>query len=111
MLYDLIIRGGTVYDGTGAPGVRADVAVRDGKLAAIGDLKDARAAREPQAQIDKLVEPTRRFLVLAGDRTINLDLDRARAYYRQANEVSLKVGAPLWGASALAALRQLDRPA
>ena len=49
MLYDLIIRGGTVYDGTGAPGVRADVAVRDGKLAAIGDLKDARAARELDA--------------------------------------------------------------
>ena len=47
----------------------------------------ARAAREPQAQIDKLVEPTRRFLVLAGDRTINLDLDRARAYYRQAVEL------------------------
>ena len=49
MLYDLIIRGGTVYDGTGAPGVRADVAVRDGKIAAIGDLKDARAARELDA--------------------------------------------------------------
>jgi class 3 adenylate cyclase/tetratricopeptide (TPR) repeat protein len=47
----------------------------------------ARAAREPQAQIDRLVEPARRFLVLAGDRTINLDLDRARAYYRQAVEL------------------------
>ena len=50
-------------------------------------LTYARAANEPQAQIDKLVEPTRRFLVLAGDRTINLDLDRARAYYRQAVEL------------------------
>jgi class 3 adenylate cyclase/tetratricopeptide (TPR) repeat protein len=50
-------------------------------------LAYARAAREPQAQIDKLVEPTRRFLILAGDRTINLDLDRARAYYRQAVEL------------------------
>ena len=50
-------------------------------------LAYARAAREPQEQIDKLVEPTRRFLVLAGDRTINLDLDRARAYYRQAVEL------------------------
>jgi class 3 adenylate cyclase/tetratricopeptide (TPR) repeat protein len=50
-------------------------------------LAYARAAREPQAQIDKLIEPTRRFLVLAGDRTINLDLDRARAYYRQAVEL------------------------
>jgi class 3 adenylate cyclase/tetratricopeptide (TPR) repeat protein len=50
-------------------------------------LAYARAAREPQARIDKLIEPTRRFLVLAGDRTINLDLDRARAYYRQAVEL------------------------
>jgi class 3 adenylate cyclase/tetratricopeptide (TPR) repeat protein len=50
-------------------------------------LTYARAARAPQARIDQLVEPTRRFLVLAGDRTINLDLDRARAYYRQAVEL------------------------
>ena len=50
-------------------------------------LAYARAAREPQDRIDALVEPTQRFLVLAGDRTINLDLDRARAYYRQAVEL------------------------
>jgi class 3 adenylate cyclase/tetratricopeptide (TPR) repeat protein len=50
-------------------------------------LAYARAAREPQARIDQLVDPTRRFLILAGDRTINLDLDRARAYYRQAVEL------------------------
>ncbi|HVX23150.1 MAG TPA: amidohydrolase family protein [Acidimicrobiales bacterium] len=31
-----VIRGGTVFDGTGSPGVRADVAVRDGVIEAIG---------------------------------------------------------------------------
>jgi class 3 adenylate cyclase/tetratricopeptide (TPR) repeat protein len=50
-------------------------------------LAYARAARQPKDRIDALIEPTQRFLILAGDRTINLDLDRARAYYRQAVEL------------------------
>ena len=33
---DLVIRGGTVIDGTGAPGVRADVAIDSGKITEIG---------------------------------------------------------------------------
>lgn len=46
---DIIIRGGTVYDGTGAKGVRADVAVKDGKITAVGDLKELRAEKELDA--------------------------------------------------------------
>lgn len=41
--YDLIIRGGTVYDGDGGPGVVADVAVEGDRIAAVGDLAKARA--------------------------------------------------------------------
>src|SRR6476660_9638063 len=33
---DMVIRGGTVYDGTGAPGVRADVAIADGLITEVG---------------------------------------------------------------------------
>jgi N-acyl-D-amino-acid deacylase len=34
--HDLVIRGGTVIDGTGAPAVEADVAIAAGRIAAIG---------------------------------------------------------------------------
>ena len=36
--YDLVIVNGTVIDGTGAPGRRANVAVKDGKIAAVGNV-------------------------------------------------------------------------
>jgi N-acyl-D-aspartate/D-glutamate deacylase len=44
-MHDLIIRGGRVVDGTGAPARTADVAVDDGRIAAVGDLDETSAAR------------------------------------------------------------------
>jgi N-acyl-D-aspartate/D-glutamate deacylase len=45
---DEVIRGGTVIDGTGAPGVVADVGIRDGRVVTIGKI-DEEAAREIDA--------------------------------------------------------------
>ena len=42
-MFDTLIRGGTLIDGTGAPGRRADVGLRDGRIAAIGELSEPAA--------------------------------------------------------------------
>lgn len=41
--FDVIIRGGTVYDGTGRPPLRADVGIRADRVTAIGNLSRATA--------------------------------------------------------------------
>ncbi|MCA9175541.1 MAG: membrane dipeptidase [Planctomycetales bacterium] len=42
---DCVIRGGSVYDGTGAPPVQADVGVRGDRIVAVGDLSGMEAKR------------------------------------------------------------------
>ena len=48
-LWDLLIRGGSVIDGTGSPAQNVDVAVSGGKIAAIGNLQGS-AVREVNAK-------------------------------------------------------------
>ena len=43
--FDLVLRGGMLYDGSGRPGQRGDLAIAEGRIAAIGDLSGA-AKRE-----------------------------------------------------------------
>ena len=43
--YDILIRNGRVLDGSGNPWLAADIAVRDGRIAAMGRLGNAPAAR------------------------------------------------------------------
>ena len=53
---DLLIRGGTVIDGTGAPGRRADVAIRGGRIAAVGAGLGKDGARIIDAK-DRVISP------------------------------------------------------
>ena len=54
-MHDLVIRRGTVVDGTGRPRFEADVAVDGGSITAVGDVA-ARGRREIDAR-DLLVAP------------------------------------------------------
>jgi N-acyl-D-amino-acid deacylase len=46
MDYDLILRNGTLYDGSGAPGVVGDLAITGQTIAAVGKLDGAKGRRE-----------------------------------------------------------------
>ncbi len=44
--YDLVLRGGTLYDGSGRPAAVGDVAIRGERIVAVGNLGGATGARE-----------------------------------------------------------------
>jgi N-acyl-D-amino-acid deacylase len=55
--YDLIVRNGTVVDGTGAAGVRGDLAIKDGKLALVGVVPPGAAAAAVIDAAGRVVAP------------------------------------------------------
>ena len=73
--YDLIIRDGHVIDGTGSPWYAADVAIKGGRIAAIGHLERARAPRSIDAR-GRVVAPG--FIDMLGQSELTLLVD-ARA--------------------------------
>ena len=54
-MYDLIIKNGTVIDGTGAPRIIANISIKDGKIVEVGNIF-GQAKRIIDAK-DKLVTP------------------------------------------------------
>jgi N-acyl-D-amino-acid deacylase len=79
--FDVVIRGGTVYDGTGKAPLRADVGIRGDRIAAIGDLANAQAKRQIDAA-GMAVSPG--FINMLSWATISLLVDgRSQADIRQ----------------------------
>jgi len=74
--YDLLLSGGRVVDGTGAPWFAADVAVRDGKIAAVGVLAGHPAKRTIDAK-GLIVAPG--FIDLLGQSEYNVLVDKRAA--------------------------------
>ena len=74
--FDLILANGRVVDGTGAPWFRADVGIRGDKIAAVGDLKDAKAKRRIDAST-LVVAPG--FIDMLGQSEFNVLVDNRAA--------------------------------
>ena len=82
IVFDLILSGGRVIDGTGAPWFRADVGIRGDSIAAVGDLSQAKWKRRielhdlvlapgfidmlGQSELDALVDPREESKVRQG---------------------------------------------
>ncbi|PYQ19716.1 MAG: dihydroorotase [Acidobacteria bacterium] len=73
---DLLLAGGRVVDGTGAPWFRADVCVRGGRVAAVGDLGAAPAKRRIDAS-RLVVAPG--FIDMMGQSEYNVLVDNRAA--------------------------------
>src|SRR5437660_11934888 len=67
-VFDLILSGGRVMDGTGAPWFRADVGIRGDTIAAVGDFSRSKARRRIQLK-DLALAPG--FIDLLGQSELN----------------------------------------
>src|SRR6185436_3993029 len=74
--FDVVVANGRVVDGTGAPWFRADVGIIDDRIAAIGDLSAASAAKRIDVHGD-MVAPG--FIDMLGQSELNLLIEIGRA--------------------------------
>lgn len=71
-MYDIILRGGNIYDGTGSAPYVGDIAIQSDTIAAIGDLSYAAARREINAK-GLAVAPGFINMLSFADRTLLID--------------------------------------
>ena len=70
--FDLVIRDGHIMDGTGSPWYSGDVGIRDGRIAALGNLTGANAKRTIDAQ-GRVVAPG--FIDMLGQSEVTIMVD------------------------------------
>src|SRR6266576_3077046 len=70
--FDIVITNGHIIDGTGSPWYSGDIGIRDGKIAAIGNLRDAPRARTIDAR-GKVVAPG--FIDMLGQSELTILVD------------------------------------
>jgi N-acyl-D-amino-acid deacylase len=70
--YDVVIRNGHIIDGTGSPWYAGDIGIRDGHIAAIGDLSRAHGKQEIDAA-GRMVAPG--FIDMLGQSEITMLVD------------------------------------
>ncbi|MDX2031854.1 MAG: D-aminoacylase [Blastocatellia bacterium] len=94
--YDILIRNGMVYDGTGAAPRRADVAIQGDRIAAIGNLAGAKAAAVVDAK-GMAVAPG--FINMLSHSETSLIVD-----YRSLSELRQGVTTQIFGESSMGPL-------
>ena len=72
---DLVFEGGLVVDGTGGPGFRGDVAIREGRISGVGALPDSRKARAKRRIDARALVVTPGFIDLLGQSEYNVLVD------------------------------------
>ena len=78
---DLVLSGGRVVDGTGAPWFRADVGIRGDRISVVGDLSRAQARRRIELR-DRIVAPGFIDMLGQSERFLLVD-DRVESKIRQ----------------------------
>src|SRR5207248_5476576 len=81
IVLDLVLAGGRIVDGTGAPWFRADVGIRGDRIAAVGDLSRSQARRRIELR-DRMVAPGFIDLLGQSERFLLAD-DRVESKIRQ----------------------------
>jgi len=70
-MYDILIKNGEIFDGTGAEAKKTNLAIKNGKIIAIGSLKDEKAKTEINAE-NRFIAPG--FIDINNDADHNLSL-------------------------------------